>query len=136
MPNQHQNQQQLQREQQKDVKEDEEEKNKAQDRWTYDQSKCIVNLSCEKLDIWNSSQCNQAWSSIKTEVGKYGNSKSVIQSKNKNKALKDQYKKAKGNNRKSGQEPKSSPCYNHFNRILSERQFLLCLSLKKSDKKL
>ena len=91
MPNQHQNQQQPQRDQQKDVKEDEEEKNKTQDRWTYDQSKCIVNFWCEKQDILDSSQCNQAWSSIKTEVGKYGNSESVIQCKNKNKALKNQY---------------------------------------------
>ena len=55
MPNQQQNQQQPQREQQKDVKEDEEKKRKTRDRWTYDQSKCIVNLWCEKQDMLNSS---------------------------------------------------------------------------------
>ena len=54
-------------------------------------------------------------------VDKYGNSKSVIQCKNKIKALKDQYKKAKENNGKSGEEPESLPFYNQFDRILSER---------------
>ena len=43
----------------------------------------------------NSSRCNQTWSSIKIEVDKYGNAKSLIQCKNKIKALKGQYKKAK-----------------------------------------
>ena len=55
MLNQQQNQQQPPREQQKDVKEDEEKKRKTRDRWTYDQSKCIVNLWCEKQDMLNSS---------------------------------------------------------------------------------
>ena len=82
--------------------------------------------------MMNSSRCNQAWSSIKIEVDKYENSKSVIQWKNKIKAWKDQYKKAKENKGKSGEEPKSSPFYDKFDRILSERTWL---SLKMSDKK-
>ena len=69
----------------------------------------------------NSSRCNQTWSSIKIEVDKYGNSKSLMQCKNKIKALKDQYKKAKENNGKSGEEAKSSSFCDQFNRILSER---------------
>ena len=72
VPNQQQNQQQPQREQQKDVKEDEEKKKKTRDWWTYDESKCIVNLWCEKQDMLNFSRCNQVWNSIKTEVDKYG----------------------------------------------------------------
>ena len=35
--------------------------------------------------------------------------------------MQDQYKKAKENNGKSGEEPKSSPFYDQFGRILSER---------------
>ena len=83
----------------------------------------------------NSSQCNQAWISIKIEVDKYGNSKSVVQCKNKIKALKDQCKKAKENNGKSREEPKSSLFYDQFDRLLVKEHFSLCLSLKKSDKK-
>ena len=48
------------------------EKKKTRDWWTYDQGKCIVNLWCEKQDMLNFSRCNQVWSSIKTEVDKYG----------------------------------------------------------------
>ena len=83
----------------------------------------------------NSSRCNQAWSSIKIQVDKYGDSKYLIQWNNKIKALKDQYKKAKEKNEKSGEEPKSSPFYDQFDWILSQRTILLCLSWKKSDKK-
>ena len=35
--------------------------------------------------------------------------------------MKNQYKKAKENNGKSGEEPESLPFYNQFDRILSER---------------
>ena len=35
--------------------------------------------------------------------------------------MKDQYKKAKENNGRSGEGPKSSPFYHQFDRILSER---------------
>ena len=90
---------------------------------------------CEKQDILNSSRCNQAWSSVKIEVGKYGNSKSVIQCKNKIKALKDQYKKAKENNGKSREEPKSSPFYDQFDRILSERTIFSIPEFKEVEQK-
>ena len=120
---------------QQDVKEDEEKKKKTRDGWTYDQSKCIVNLWYEKQDILYSSRCNQAWSSIKIEVGKYGNSKSVLQCKNKIKALKDQYQKAKENNGKSGEESKSLPLYDRFDRILSERTFLTMPEFKEVGQK-
>ena len=135
MPNQQQNQQRSQCEQQKDVKEDEEKKKKTRNRWTYGQSKCIVNLWCEKQDMLNSSRCNQAWSSIKVEADKYGNSKSVIQCKNKIKALKDQYKKAKENNGKSGEEPKSSTFYDQFDRILSEKTIFTMSEFKEVGQK-
>ena len=75
------------------------EKRKKRDRWNNEQTKCIVNLWCEKQDMLNSSRCNQAWSSIKIEVDKYGNAKSIEQCKQKVKAMKDQYKKAKENKR-------------------------------------
>ena len=90
---------------------------------------------CEKQDILNSSQCNQAWSSVKIEVDKYGNSKSVIQCKNKIKALKDQYKKAKENNGKSREEPKPSPFYDQFDRILSERTIFSIPEFKEVEQK-
>ena len=83
----------------------------------------------------NSSQCNQAWSSIKIEVNRYGNSKSVIHCKNKIKALKDQYKKAKKNNGKSGEEPKSLPFYNQFGRILSKRTIFTMSEFKEVGQK-
>ena len=90
---------------------------------------------CEKQDILNSSRCNQAWSSVKIEIDKYGNSKSVIQCKNKIKSLKDQYKKAKENNGKSREEPKSSPFYDQFDRILSERTIFSIPEFKEVEQK-
>ena len=81
----------------------------------------MVNLWCEKQDMLNSSRYNQAWSSIKIEGDKYENSKFVIQCKNEIKALKDHYKNTKENNGKSGDEHKSLPIFDQFNRILIER---------------
>ena len=83
----------------------------------------------------NSSRCNQTWSSIKIEVDKYVNAKSLIQCKNKIKALKGQYKKAKENNGKSGEEPKSSPFYDQFDRMLSERTILTVPEFKEVGQK-
>ena len=83
----------------------------------------------------NSPQCNQAWISIKIEVDKYGNSKSVVQCKNKIKALKDQCKKAKENNGKSREEPKSSLFYDQFDRLLSERTFFTMPEFKEVGQK-
>ena len=78
----------------------------------------------------NSSRCNQAWSGIKTEVDKNGNSKSVIQCKNKIKALKYQHKETKESNGKPGEESKFSPFYNQFDRILNERTIFTMPELK------
>ena len=79
----------------------------------------------------NSSRCNQAWSGIKTKVDKNGNSKSVIQCKNKIKALKYQYKETKENNGKPDEEKsKFSPFYNQFDRILNERTIFTMPELK------
>lgn len=102
-------------------KENDDKKKKSRDRWNFDQTKCIVSLWCEKQTILNSTRCNQAWTEIKNEIDKIGSSKSVEQCKNKIKALKDQYKKAKQNNKKSGEEPKFPPFYEEFDKILSER---------------
>ena len=95
----------------------------------------MVNLWCEKQDMLNSSRCNQAWSSIKIEGGKYENSKFVIQCKNKIKALKDHYKNTKENNEKSGDEHKSLPFSDQFDRTFGERTIFTTPEFKEVGQK-
>ena len=109
---------------------------KQRDRWSSDQTKTLVNLWCQKQDLLNSTRCNVAWANIKEEVDKFGNPKSVMQCKSKIKSLKDQYKKSKEGNKKTGEEPKTSPFYEQFDRILSERNIFTMPEFKEVGQKI
>ena len=73
------------------------------------------------MSILESSRCNEGWHFIQKEVSKLGHEKTKLQCKNKIRNLKDLYKNIKLNNSKSGAAPQTSPFFDAFDEVLSNR---------------
>lgn len=75
----------------------------------------------ENLNEIESAKCYNAWLKIKTEVDKFDNPKTIKQCKLKIRNLKDSFKKAKEENKKTGNEANFPEFYEIFDEILGER---------------
>ena len=65
-----------------------------------------------------------AWTKVKSLVGKLGQPKSATQMKNELRNLKDFYKQAKDNNKRTGASPRYRTFYQKFYNILGTRNVL------------
>ena len=92
--------------------------------WNYAQTAVLVKLWKENIQLIESSRCNEAWHIIQIEVSKLGIEKSKRQCTDKLRNLKDQYKRAKENNRTSGAAPKTLPFFDDFDEILGNRDIV------------
>lgn len=90
-------------------------------RWTEKQTKTLVLKWKDNITELESSRNRQAWLKIMEEVNKQGSKKTPSQGKKKLSNLKDTYKKAKENNKKTGAAPDFPPYYGDFDEILSGR---------------
>jgi len=81
----------------------------------------LVALWSENLNEIESAKCYNAWLKIKTEVDKFDNPKTIKQCKLKIRNLKDSFKKAKEENKKTGNEANFPEFYEIFDEILGER---------------
>ena len=94
------------------------------DRWSDNEATLLVKLWRENIDKLQSTKCAEAWSHISEEVSKLNGGKNVKQCKVKVRNLKDLYKKAKDNNRKSGSSPDFPPFYDDFDTVLGCRDII------------
>ena len=78
----------------------------------------------EVFDQLESAQAHGAWSKIKYYVDKAGEAKTITQCKTKIRNLKDEYKKAKDNNNRTGASPVFPPYYHEFNQIYGDRDIV------------
>ena len=101
--------------------EDEKKKEEKNCRWSEIQARSLIKEWKENVTELESSRNRQAWTKIINNVNKNGPKKTVNQAKKKLSNLKDAYKKAKDNNKKSGAAPDFPQFYNDFDEILSCR---------------
>ena len=101
--------------------EDEKKKEEKNCRWSEIQARSLIKEWKENVTELESSRNRQAWTKIINNVNKNGPKKTVNQAKKKLSNLKDAYKKAKDNNKKSGTAPDFPQFYNDFDEILSCR---------------
>ena len=97
---------------------------KKRERWNEKQSDLLVQLWKQKYQLLQSTRCNEVWNNIKTEIEKLGSEKSLKQIKTKLRNLKDTYKKAKENNKKSGASPEFPRYYQDFDEVLGSRDII------------
>ena len=97
---------------------------KQREPWSNQQTNVLVNLWTENLKVLESSKCNDMWHKIVKEVNKHGPVKDMKKCKKKILNLKENYKKAKTNNKKSGSSPDFCPFYEEFDRVLSARDII------------
>ena len=90
-------------------------------RWSERQTRSLIKEWKDNVTELESSRNRQAWLKIISNVNKNGPDKTVDQAKKKLSNLKDAYKKAKENNRKSGAAPEFPPFFEDFDEILSCR---------------
>ena len=90
-------------------------------RWSERQTRSLIKEWKDNVTELESSRNRQAWLKIISNENKNGPDKTVDQAKKKLSNLKDAYKKAKENNRKSGAAPEFPPFFEDFDEILSCR---------------
>ena len=91
------------------------------DRWGKQQTAVLMNAWKDNVKIIESHNNHQGWNRIKAKVDEVGPEKTIKQIKDKIRNLKDLYKAAKDNNKKSGAEPQTSPHYDIFDEVLGTR---------------
>ena len=96
-------------------------KKSKRDKWTKAQTNILVAMWKENLSDIESSKANVIWTKIKTEVDKHGTVKTIKQCKIKIRNLKDTFKKAKENNKKSGCEAQFPEYYDIFGDAVGHR---------------
>ena len=102
------------------AKEDEKKKEEKNCRWSEIQARSLIKEWKENVTELESSRNRQAWTKIINNVNKNGPKKTVNQAKKKLSNLKDTYKKAKDNNKKSGAAPDFPKFNNAQNRVVLE----------------
>ena len=75
-----------------------------------------------------------AWLKMKREIAKNGLSKSVTQTKNKRRNMKEAYKKAKDNNNQTGTSLAYPTFYNNFDEMLGSRDVINPKYVKEVEK--
>ena len=100
------------------------------ERWNKGQTASLVEAWKENYNDLLTCKQATAWLKIQSKVNEYGSTKSTKQIKTKIKNLKDSYKNAKENNKKSGASPQYSPFYHDFDDILGTRDCLVLPDLK------
>ncbi|XP_065070462.1 uncharacterized protein LOC135695323 [Rhopilema esculentum] len=90
-------------------------------RWSEKETRSLIKEWKDNVTELESSRNRQAWLKIINNVNKNGPKKTVEQAKKKLSNLKDGYKKAKENNRKSGAAPDFPPFFEDFDEVLSCR---------------
>ena len=100
---------------------EEEGNKKFRERWSKDQINVLVNLWKDSYAKLETAKAHEVWVLIKSEVDKHGNNKTIKQCRDKIKNLKNAYKKAKEENKKTGREAIFPPFYEEFDQVLGCR---------------
>ena len=90
-------------------------------RWERKQTNVLVAKWKEYFNEIESAGANAAWAKIKSCVDQAGEEKTVQQCKNKIKNLKDEYKKAKDHNSRTGNSPIYPPFFHEIDEVYSTR---------------
>ena len=104
-----------------DINEPSKSKGRKRQRWSSDQTNVLVKKWKEYFDELESSRQYSAWLKIKSAVDEAGPTKSIKQCKDKLRNLKDAYKLARDNNKRTGASPNYSPFYDDFDEIFGSR---------------
>ena len=91
---------------------------KKRERWSESQTKTLVYLWKEHFRDLQTSKQHLIWIKIKTAVNEKGREKTLKQLKDKIRNLKDAYKAARDNNKKTGASPTYSPYFEEFDEVL------------------
>ena len=90
-------------------------------RWTKEQTAVLINSWKDYFKIIESAGSYRAWLKIKVAVDNAGPAKSIKQCKDKVRNLKDAYKQAKDNNKRSGAALQTSTFFEEFDEVLGTR---------------
>lgn len=90
-------------------------------KWSKQQTSALIETWKENFEEIQSFKAPHAWTKIKNKIDEHGTVKTVDQIKNKLKTLKDAYKKAKDNNRTTGNNPMTCKFYDEIDEIFSMR---------------
>ena len=99
-------------------------KKKKRERWSESQTKTLVYLWKEHFRDLQTSKQHLIWIKIKTAVNEKGPEKTLKQLRNKIRNLKDAYKAARDNNKKTGASPTYSPYFEDFDEVLGTRDVI------------
>lgn len=90
-------------------------------RWSHNQTAVLVQAWTDNIDDLESALHNMAQAKIKNLVAKAGAYKTVKQCRDKIRNLKNDYSKAKDNNKRTGASPQFPTFYQDFDRVLGQR---------------
>lgn len=96
-------------------------KEKKREKWNNAQTAILIQMWAENIDKIESATSQSTWVKIKEAVDKRGSGKSLKQCKAKLRTLKDAYKKAKDNNKKTGTSPVYCQFYQEIDAVLGCR---------------
>ena len=91
---------------------------KRRERWSESQTRTLVYLWKEHFHHLQTSKQHIIWVKINTAVNEKGPEKTLKQSEDKIRNLKDAYKAARDNNKKTGVSPTYSPYFENFDEVL------------------
>ena len=97
---------------------------KKRERWSESQTKTLVYLWKEHFRDLQTPKQHLIWIKIKTAVNEKGPQKTSKQLKYKMQNLKDAYKAARDNNKKTGASPTYSPYFEDFDEVLGTRDVI------------
>ena len=97
---------------------------KKRERWSESQTKTLVYLWKEHFRDLQTSKQHLIWIKIKTAGNEKGPEQTLKQLKDKIRNLKDAYKAARDNNKKTGASPTYSPYFEDFDEVLSTRDVI------------
>lgn len=103
---------------------------KTRDKWSKAQTHRLVALWKENFHELESGKSRQVYIKMKTEIDGLGTAKTSKQIREKLRNLKDNYKRAKENNNKSGASPEFPAFYHDFDEMLSDRDVMKIPELK------
>ena len=102
-------------------------------KWRDEQTTVLVREWKERIEELESSRATETWRLIADAVNKAGSQRTVQQCKNKIRNLKQAYKDAKANNKRTGSSPKTSPFFDTFDEVLGTRAVMTMPGVIQSD---
>ena len=99
---------------------------KSRDRWSNSQTACLVSLWRENFEKLKSSRARETWKEVVNGVNADRDAihRSIMQCKEKMKSLIAVYKKAKVNNKRTGEAPDFPPFYEEIDSVLGCRDMM------------